>query len=72
MLPGPMQILLLIIIFVLTVLPVLLVIKSRRSSGGEKWVWIVVTVIFSWIGFLAFILFTKKAEQENQGDLPDE
>lgn len=43
--------------------PPILVLISKRSRGGAKFGWFVVTSLFSWLGYVAFLIFTKPASR---------
>lgn len=47
-------------LFVLIVLPVILVLVSHRSNETAKFCWFVATLLFSWVGFLVFLVTTEK------------
>jgi multidrug transporter EmrE-like cation transporter len=38
------------------IIPVVVVAKSKRTSGNEKFLWLILVILFSWISFLAFLL----------------
>lgn len=44
-------------------IPPILVLISKRSHGVMKFFWFVLTSVFSWLGYVAFLLFTKPAPQ---------
>jgi len=50
---------LLIFGFVFVIGPVLWVLISKRSSGGAKFGWFIITLFFSWLGLAAFLIFTQ-------------
>jgi len=54
MLPSIPQLIILLAIFLLVLLPIILVLKSDLVSGGEKFLWVVAAILFSWLGFIAF------------------
>jgi len=49
-------------LFVLLVLPVILVLVSHRSNETAIFGWFVVTLLFSWAGYLVFLAKTQKAQ----------
>jgi hypothetical protein len=42
--------------------PVLLVAASRRATGLERAVWALVCVFASWLGYVAFLLGTRRID----------
>jgi TctA family transporter len=58
---GPM---LAIVVFVLMILfPVSLVVFNRRFSGRQKLVGVLVSVVFSWLGFIVFYVLNLLERQ---------
>jgi len=67
--PSIAQLLILLALFVLVVLPVILVLTSKRASGGVKFGWFVAAVLFSWLGYIGFMIATKdKAVSDNSSN----
>ncbi|MDP1696453.1 MAG: hypothetical protein Q8L45_01480 [Xanthomonadaceae bacterium] len=42
------------------IIPVILVATSRRGNGTERAIWALVSVVISWLGYIAFLLSTRK------------
>lgn len=65
---GGIGIFQLLFLFVFWVLPIILVIKSKRAYGTNKAIWLLATLLFNWIGYLLFrMVFTEKpGSGENQ------
>jgi hypothetical protein len=40
-------------------IPPILVLISKRSQGFAKFAWFMLASVFSWLGYIAFLLFTK-------------
>lgn len=40
-------------------IPPILILISKRSQGFAKFAWFVLASVFSWLGYIAFLLFTK-------------
>lgn len=57
---GWMEIALLIVLS----LPPLFVLTSKRVAGGRKVFWFVMTSVFSWLAYVAFVLMTKPPAHE--------
>ena len=57
-------ILLVAILFYFT--PILWVLFSSRSTGGAKFGWFLITIVFSWLGFAAFLILTQTAKARKQ------
>jgi hypothetical protein len=63
--PSITQLLVLFLVVVVTFVPPILVLSSKRSHGGAKFVWFLSTLFFSWIAYAAFIIFTQKQIDPN-------
>ena len=50
----------LIVVFICLIVPVFLVGMSPRITDNRKYVWIIITVFFSWFGYLFFMILTDK------------
>lgn len=53
-------IVLVLIVTIVLCLPMVFVLRSRRVSGGTKVMWFVLTSIFSWLAYPAFLALTRK------------
>jgi hypothetical protein len=49
----------LLVLFVIYWLPVIWVLASNRTNGVMKFAWFIVTLFFSWVGLIAFLLLTQ-------------
>jgi hypothetical protein len=45
------------------ILPLLFVLFSSRSHGGATFGWFIITLLFSWLGFAIFLIFTQKPRE---------
>lgn len=54
-----------VIVFVIYGLPVVWVLLSRRSRGGAKFGWFIVTVLFSWLALAVFLITTQPAKAQS-------
>jgi len=61
--PSLMQILLLLVIFLIAFVPPILVLSSKRAHGGAKFGWFIGAVVFSWIGYIVFMMVTSKDKE---------
>ena len=52
------------VLFILFLLPAVIVLFSKRSSGWKKVGWFVIALWFSYIGLILFLLITKKPSLE--------
>ena len=52
-----------LIIMLICLLPPILVLISRRTSGGTKFAWFLVSLLLSWLGYILFLLFTGKKKK---------
>lgn len=41
-------------------LPPLFIIWSKRVHGGRKWLWFVLTSLFSWLAYVPFLVMTRE------------
>ena len=48
-----------IIFTIILSLPPVLVLLSKRSSGGAKFGWFMLTSLFSWLAYVLFLVFTR-------------
>lgn len=65
--PSITQVIILLTLIILVVIPPVLVLFSPRSQGGEKFGWFVAALLFSWLGYIGFVIASKqpKHQQEN-------
>lgn len=63
MMPSIPQLIILLVLFLLILLPIILVAKSDMVKGGEKALWVVAAVLFSWIGYIAFMISVRNKHQ---------
>jgi hypothetical protein len=59
------EIILFAIYFVIFGVPVLWVLQSRRSHGGAKFGWLIITLFFSWIGLAVFLIATQARKNQS-------
>jgi hypothetical protein len=62
---GGISIWQIVIVFVLYSLPAIFVLFSSRVKGWKKVGWVVVSLWFWFIGYILFLLITKKPENPN-------
>lgn len=55
-----------LVLIVLSV-PPLFVIWSGRVHGGRKLLWVLLTGIFSWIAYVAFLIVTRRSDDSASG-----
>ena len=55
-------ILFLIILLFISILPLILVVASKRVSGSTKALWIIIIIILSWLGFIIFLIANPKKD----------
>jgi hypothetical protein len=51
-------------LLILSLLPLVWVLASGRSSGGAKFGWFLVVLFFSWLGLAAFLIFTQGRKKD--------
>jgi|TARA_Y100000592_G_scaffold82836_1_gene131947 uncharacterized membrane protein YhaH (DUF805 family) len=51
------QIIIFIVLFSLTLLPALIALTSKKAKGIHKLAWGVISLFFSWLGFLIYYFF---------------
>ena len=49
-----------VLILLLWVLPIIHVIISDRSRGPARFLWFVAVLIFSWVGYIVYLLATRR------------
>ncbi|HBV76931.1 MAG: hypothetical protein ACTJGW_15635 [Vibrio casei] len=49
-----------ILLVILTWFPAVHVLISKRSHGGAKFAWFLITAFTSWIGYVVFLIVTQK------------
>jgi len=54
------QIIIFMMLFSLTLLPVLIALTSEKAKGVQKLVWCLVSLFFSWLGFLVYYFFVVR------------
>lgn len=59
MMPSMPQLIILLISILLFIVPPILVLASKRSHGGAKFGWFILTAFFSWIGYAGFLIMTQ-------------
>jgi hypothetical protein len=47
------------VVLFLYLAPLIWVLSSSRSRGGAKLGWFIVVLVFSWLGFAAFLIVTQ-------------
>jgi hypothetical protein len=47
-------------------LPILLIARSKKTSGGEKLVWILLVIFFSWFLWILYALVAPLSPQESR------
>jgi len=53
-------IVLVLIVTIVLCLPMVFVLRSKRVSGSTKVMWFILTSIFSWLAYPAFLVLTRK------------
>ena len=51
----------LVVLLVVMILPVFLVMASKRVTGGKKVFWVVMMGTFSWLAYPPYLIATRKA-----------
>ncbi len=49
--------------------PPLFIIGSKRVHGGKKWLWFVLTSVFSWLAYVPFLVMTRE-KKGGPGEAP--
>ncbi len=50
-----------LIVMIVLSLPPVFVLFSKRATGGTKVLWFILTSIFSWLAYVAFLYITRKS-----------
>lgn len=65
------EVLFLIIILSAYILPVVIVVNSKRTQGHEKNGWLLGIIIFSWLGlFMYFTIVPKQGHKKRKKNKP--
>lgn len=64
MLPSIPQLLIVCLTILLFIVPPILVLASKRSRGGARFGWFILTACFSWIGYAVFLIMTQDAKDK--------
>lgn len=56
-----------LLILILILLPMIHVLVSSRSRGGAKFSWFLAVFIFSWLGYIVFLIATQSAKDSQVG-----
>lgn len=51
-----------LLVILLILLPIIHVLVSSRSHGGAKFGWFLAVFIFSWLGYIVFLIVTQSAK----------
>ncbi|OMH38352.1 hypothetical protein BGP75_06775 [Motiliproteus sp. MSK22-1] len=54
-----------LIILLIILLPIIHVILSSRSHGGAKFGWFLAVFIFSWLGYIVYLIVTQPAKDSS-------
>lgn len=60
---GAAGILILVALLIVLVLPVFMVMFSKRVHGGKKLFWVLMMGTFSWLAYPPYLIVTRKAEK---------
>lgn len=61
---GGTGILILVVFLVVLVLPVFVVMFSKRVQGGKKVFWVVMMGTFSWLAYVPYLMMTRRKDAE--------
>ena len=59
---GFIGLILILTIGLFWVIPLVMLIKSNRTSGGTKMLWVLAYVFVAWLAWLAYILLVPKRQ----------
>ncbi len=57
---------LLVLLGIIWWLPVLLILRSRQTTGVEKLLWVILILFFSWFSWILYLLIAPVAKPEGQ------
>lgn len=60
--PSIAQILFLLFMILIVVIPPVLILSSKRVTGGKKFAWFLGALFFSWLAYVAFRIATGRPE----------
>ena len=55
-----------ILIFIANVLPMFLVLVSKKASGTDKFIWFLFAFLTSWLGYFVYYFLVVKNKHSNQ------
>ena len=58
------QIIIILLLIILVVVPPVKVLLSKKASGWSKFIWFILSVWFSWLGYLAYYYISIKRQNE--------
>jgi hypothetical protein len=67
---GMVGIIWMLLLSVALSIPPILVLISKRSQGWAKFAWFMLASVFSWLGYVAFLIFTKPVRDKATDDAP--
>ena len=53
----------LLLVVVIWFLPIVLILRSNKTNGAEKLVWLLLIVFFSWFSWLLYLLIAPVGEK---------
>ncbi|MDO6508747.1 hypothetical protein Q4506_17190 [Colwellia sp. 4_MG-2023] len=62
---GFIGIILVLVIGLFWLIPLVMLLKSKRTSGGTKALWVLAYVFVAWFAWLAYILLVPKKQPTN-------
>jgi|TARA_R110001583_G_C5359137_1_gene381372 uncharacterized membrane protein len=51
-----------LLIIIMLLIPIIHVLVSNRSHGGAKFGWFLAVFIFSWLGYIVFLIVTQSTK----------
>jgi hypothetical protein len=56
-----------LLLAIIWLVAIVAIIRSPKTSGGEKIAWVLVTLFLSWIGFILYLLLAPLSSKRSEG-----
>ena len=57
----------LLLVLIIWFLPLVLILRSDKTSGMEKVAWVLLLLFFSWFSWILYLLLAPLGEKQTQG-----
>ncbi|WJG10800.1 hypothetical protein [Aliiglaciecola sp. LCG003] len=63
---GSIGITQILLVFIIWCLPIILIVKSTKTTGGEKLAWVLAIVFISWLAWIFYLLLAPISNSGNR------